>query len=164
MPYPNQFSQPYQYPYQAQAPIPMDNLSQLRAQQYQMPQMQPPQTNQGLLWVQGEAAARSYLVAPNSTVLLMDSDTSRFYIKSADNAGMPSLRVFEYSEVLQNAPQAPQSAQINLDDKYVTREEYNTLQGKYADILNRLENFSVSDADNDTTRRTEKAGGSSRSK
>lgn len=165
MPYPNQYTPQYPYPYQPQVPVPMDNLSQLRAQQYQIPQMQqPPQTNQGLLWVQGEAAARSYLVAPNSTVLLMDSDTSRFYIKSADNAGMPSLRVFEYSEVLQNAPQATQSVQNNLDDKYVTREEYNALQGKYTEILNRLDNFSVSDADNDATRRTEKAGNSSRSR
>ncbi len=162
MPYPNQFSQSYQYPYQTQAPIPMDNLSQLRAQQYQMPQS--PQTNQGLLWVQGEAAARSYLVAPNSTVLLMDSDTSRFYIKSADNAGMPSLKVFEYSEVSQNAPKYSNSAQTNLDDKYVTRKEYDDLQGKYAEILNRLDNFSVSDADNDTARRAEKASGSSRSR
>ncbi len=165
MPYPNQYTPQYPYPYQPQVPVPMDNLSQLRAQQYQVPQMQQPlQTNQGLLWVQGEAAARSYLVAPNSTVLLMDSDTSRFYIKSADNAGMPSLRVFEYSEVLQNAPQATQSVQNNLDDKYVTREEYNALQGKYTEILNRLDNFSVSDADNDATRRTEKAGNSSRSR
>ena len=79
--------------------------------------VQPPQTNQGILWVQGEAAARSYLVAPNSTVLLMDSETNRFYLKSANNAGMPSLQIFEYSEVAQNAPQAAQSAQTNLDDK-----------------------------------------------
>lgn len=125
---------------------------------------QPPQTNQGLFWVQGEAGAKSYLVAPNTTVLLMDSEGSRFYLKSADNAGMPSLRIFEYSEVSQNAPQAQQSEQTNLDDKYVTREEYNALQGKYAEILNRLDNFSVSNADNDAARRAEKAGNSSRNR
>ncbi len=96
---PNYFGQYYQTP-MPQVQPPMDRLQQLQAQQYQMPQMQtPPQTNQGLLWVQGEAAARSYLVAPNTTVLLMDSDASRFYLKSADNAGMPSLRMFEYKEV-----------------------------------------------------------------
>ena len=150
MPYPNQYTTQYQYPYQPQVQPPMDRLAQLQAQQYQMsqqPMQAPPQTNQGLLWVQGEAAARSYLVAPNSTVLLMDSETSKFYIKSADNAGMPSLRTFEYTELLQNAPQAtpqaPQSAQENLDDKYVTRQEYDTLQGKYMEILERLNNFSA---------------------
>lgn len=95
----------YYNPYQQQVQPPMDRLAQLQAQQYQMmpTQMsgasQPPQTNQGLLWVQGEAGAKSYLVAPNTTVLLMDSDESVFYLKSADSTGMPSLRVFAYSEV-----------------------------------------------------------------
>lgn len=165
MPYPNQYFQPYQTNYQPTVPAPMDRLSQMQAQQYQMQQtQQPPQTNQGLLWVQGEAGAKSYLVAPNTTVLLMDSEGSRFYLKSTDNAGMPSLRVFEYSEVFQNTPQAQNSAQNDLDDKYVTREEYNALQGKYAEILDRLDNFSVPDADSDTARRTEKASGNVRNK
>ena len=107
----------------------------------QQAQAQPPQTNQGIIWVQGEAAARSYLVAPNSTVLLMDSETSRFYLKSANNAGMPSMQIFEYSEVTQNAPQAAQSVPNNLDDKYVTREEYSRLQAQYAEIMDKLDSF-----------------------
>ena len=106
---------------------------------------QPPQTNQGLIWVQGEAAARSYLVAPNSTVLLMDSDNSVFYLKSADNSGMPSLRTFDYTERTQTAPQAPQNNEANLDDKYVTRAEYDALSGKYAEILDRLNSFPIAD-------------------
>lgn len=137
MAYP-QYQQPYPYTYQPQVPAPMDRLAQLQTQQYQMPQ---PQVNQGLLWVQGEAGAKSYLVAPNTTVLLMDSEGSRFYLKSTDNAGMPSLRVFEYTEVSQNAPQAPQSTQTDLDSKYVTRAEYDALNGKYMEILDRLNNF-----------------------
>ena len=166
MAYPNQY-QPYQYQYAPQVQSPMDRLAQLQAQQYQ-PTMQavnnPPQTNQGLLWVQGEAGAKSYLVAPNTTVLLMDSEGSRFYLKSTDNAGMPSLRVFEYSEVMQNTPQATQSEQINLDDKYVTRQEYDALQGKYMEILERLNNFPTADNSGDTAKRTEKPSGGARIK
>lgn len=64
--------------------------------QYQQPQQQ--NVNQGILWVQGEAGAKSYLVAPNTSVLLMDSDESAFYLKSADSSGMPSLRTFKYIE------------------------------------------------------------------
>mgnify|MGYP001100164058 CR=1 FL=1 len=109
--------------------------------QNNMQQTQPPQTNQGIIWVQGESAARSYLVAPNSTVLLMDSETQRFYLKSANNAGMPSMQIFEYSEVTQNAPQSAQSVQTNLDDKYVTREEYSSLQAQYAEIMDKLDSF-----------------------
>lgn len=159
----------YYNPYQQQVQPPMDRLAQLQAQQYQMPQpmqqtAQPPQTNQGLLWVQGEAGAKSYLVAPNTTVLLMDSEGSRFYLKSTDNAGMPSLRVFEYSEVTQNAPQAAQSEQINLDDKYVTRQEYDALQGKYAEILDRLNNFPANIPTGDDTKRATAGTSKSRNK
>ena len=166
MPYPNQFQQPYQYTYQTQMGAPMDKLAQLQAQQYQMPQQptQPPQTNQGLLWVQGEAGAKSYLVAPNTTVLLMDSEGSRFYLKSTDNAGMPSLRVFEYSEVLQNTPQVSQNTQADLDSKYVTRAEYDTLNAKYMEILERLNNFSNSNSTSDTTATAEKTNSSTRNR
>lgn len=160
----------YYTPYQQQVQPPMDRLAQLQAQQYpqmvptQMSGAQPPQTNQGLLWVQGEAGAKSYLVAPNTTVLLMDSEGSRFYLKSTDNAGMPSLRVFEYSEVSQNAPQAAQSEQINLDDKYVTRQEYDALQGKYAEILDRLNNFPANIPTGDDTKRATAGTSKSRNK
>lgn len=87
-----------------------------------------PQTNNGLVWVQGEAAAKSYPVAPNCTVMLMDSEGERFYLKSADASGMPlPLRVFEYKERTETAQQTAGgsvAAFDNLDDKFVTREEF----------------------------------------
>ena len=137
--------QPMPQPYQ-------DRLAQLQSQYQQavnVPQMAPqPQINQGLLWVSGEVGAKSYLVAPNSTVLLMDSDASRFYLKSADQSGMPSLRIFEYTEV-QSAPQtsviAPNSDLKELDSKYVTREEYDGLKSLYGKILDRLDSVLVAD-------------------
>lgn len=133
-----------------------DRLTQLQNQYQQavnVPQMQTvpqQQVNQGLLWVSGEIGAKSYLVAPNSTVLLMDSDSSRFYLKSADNAGMPSLRIFEYKEVT-NAPTTPVNAP-NLDenvlnDKFVTREEYEGLKKQYESIMERLDSLNSVNAE-----------------
>ena len=132
-----------------------DRLTQLQNQYNQavnVPQMQTvpqQQVNQGLLWVSGEVGAKSYLVAPNSTVLLMDSDSSRFYLKSADNAGMPNLRIFEYKEVT-NAPttsvNAPNLDENVLNDKFVTREEYEGLKRKYESIMERLDSM-VSDTE-----------------
>ena len=144
--------QPYQpmanYPYQPMPQPYADRLAQLQNQYQQavnVPQMQPTQqVNQGLLWVSGEVGAKSYLVAPNSTVLLMDSDSSRFYLKSADNAGMPNLRIFEYTEVTgtpQNAPQATNTDLKDLDSKYVKREEYEGLKRQYESIMERLDNI-----------------------
>lgn len=83
------------------------------------PMQQAPQQGNGLIFVQGENAAKSYIVAPNASVLLLDSEQPIFYIKSADQSGMPSLRVFDYTE--RNArPSQP------VND-YVTRKEWNEL-------------------------------------
>ena len=93
-------------------------------------QMQTPaqQTNNGLVWVQGEAGAKSFLVAPGCTVMLMDSEGERFYLKSADASGMPlPLRVFEYKERTETAQQTAGgsvAAFDDLDNKFVTRDEF----------------------------------------
>lgn len=65
----------------------------------QAPQFQPPQQNQqgGLIWVQGEAAAKSYMVAPGNTVQLWDSEEKVIYLKSADPSGMPSMKILDYT-------------------------------------------------------------------
>jgi hypothetical protein len=55
-------------------------------------------TQSALTWVQGEAGAKSYLVAPNSTVVLWDSESPTIYIKSSDASGLPTMRVFDYTE------------------------------------------------------------------
>ena len=142
-------------PYQPMPQPYADRLTQLQNQYNQavnVPQMQTvpqQQVNQGLLWVSGEVGAKSYLVAPNSTVLLMDSDAQRFYLKSADNAGMPSLRIFEYSEITnapQNVPQALNTDLKELDSKYVKREEYEGLKRQYESIMERLDSM-VSDTE-----------------
>lgn len=94
-------------------------------QQYQQPVVQPQQSGNGLIWVQGEAGAKSYLVAPGNTVMLMDSESERFYIKSADASGMPlPLRVFAYQELTQQGVQAPVVAEQANPNNFITREEF----------------------------------------
>lgn len=115
-----------------------DNLTQLRmaqSQQMQQPlqqpmqQVVPPQQNASpIIWVSGEAGAKSYLVAPGNTVMLMDAENSTFYIKSADASGMPMpLRVFDYKERTETQMQpitAPSASEnVNLDN-FITRDEF----------------------------------------
>lgn len=92
----------------------------------------PTQNGSGIMWVQGEAGAKSYLVGAGQSVLLMDSESSRFYIKSTDNSGMPMpLRVFEYKEINTQTPVvAPEAGQ-----KYVTHDE---LKQWTDDLLGRI--------------------------
>lgn len=60
------------------------------------PYYQPTQTN-SITWVQGESGAKSYLVAPNNTVTLWDSEAQVIYLKSADASGLPSMKILDYT-------------------------------------------------------------------
>lgn len=77
-------------------------------QQMYYPQMQSQgqQTQNGnsLIWVSGEAGAKAYLVAPNTTVTLWDSESQTIFLKSADATGMPSMKILDYT-IRSNAPQ-----------------------------------------------------------
>lgn len=133
----------YQYPYYGTQPPMADNLAQLRMNTNQMQnavtsQPVPSQTQpaNSLIWVQGEAGAKSYLVAPNATVMLMDSEGERFYLKSADASGMPlPLRIFDYKErsvmPQQVAGGSVGAEQIDLG-RFVTREEFDELKASIA--------------------------------
>lgn len=88
-------------------------------------------------WVQGEAAARSYPVAPNSSVFLMDLSGDRFYIKSADLSGMPTFRSFAFTEV--GAPQA-NAAPDGQEHSYVTKDEFEALKSLVEGLKNEQSN------------------------
>lgn len=112
---------PVTYPQSYQQQYPQYNYT---------PQIQQPQPTQnidtGILWVQGEAGAKSWAVAPGKSVMLMDSESNTFYIKSSDNSGMPMpLRVFDYTERTQQQtqPQVLQHAELDTS-QFVTREEF----------------------------------------
>lgn len=95
-------------------------------QYYSVPALQQP--NSSIIWVQGEAGAKSYLVAPNNTVQLWDSERQTIYLKSADASGMPSMRILDYT--FRDAPQGSQMAQKPVGVDSPTRDEFNALKGQ----------------------------------
>ena len=98
------------------------------------PQPQQPQINNGIIWVQGEAAAKSYPIAPNSSVPLWDSEANVIYIKSADMSGMPSIKVLDYTmrDVTARTPEiSPQSEFATKDDISVLEKEISSLRSKF---------------------------------
>lgn len=123
----------YSYPF-LQQPYPyQDQLNQLRNSPMSFACQPARSDGSGLNWVQGETGAKSWLVAPGSTVLLMDSESQRFYLKAADQSGMPSLRVFEYTEIGAEKPQtAPQQT------NFVTAQEFIDFKKSIEDKLQEL--------------------------
>lgn len=74
-------------------------------------QYQPPQDIQ---FVNGKASAETFMLPPNSRVILMDSTQARFYLKEVDAAGMYKIKTYEFSEVIEKEP----------SNDYITREEF----------------------------------------
>lgn len=106
------YNQPYQQqynnPYQPYTP-PM--------QAYQP----NPQPDSSIIWVQGESGAKAYPVQNGKSVVLFDSESEHFFIKTADASGMPQpLRIFSYSESNEAEMHTPAIDTSN----FITREEF----------------------------------------
>ena len=97
------------------------------------PQVGTPQTQQGSsngpIWIQGEAAAKSYLVAPGTTVALWDSESQTIYLKTADASGMPSMRVLDYT-----IRDMPQQKNPVGGTEYATKADLEELRKQIADL------------------------------
>lgn len=84
------------------------------------PQVAPQAPQQsGVIWVQGIEGAKAHPVAAGQSALLMDSEGDCFYLKTADQSGMPTMRVFDYKERL-NTPPEPKNADLS---DFITKEE-----------------------------------------
>nr|UVX54351.1 MAG: hypothetical protein [Bacteriophage sp.] len=124
------YNNPYQYSFGV--PGQMNQFQQQPVQIPAQPVQQPQQNNSGILWVSGEVGAKSYLVAPGTSVLLMDSDDTVFYLKTADQSGMPSLRTFKYSEITDQ-----KSFNKTDQNNFVNREEFENFKNNILEMINK---------------------------
>ena len=111
------------------------------AQMYYTPQVQQPQQNNGMIWVQGEAAAKSYPVTtPNTTVQLWDSESQTVYLKSTDASGMPSMKILDYTiRDLEPRHTAPVEPKIS----YATKDDLESIRNEIDNLRNRIEKREV---------------------
>lgn len=103
---------------------------------YTQPAVQAQQqqgVNGNIIWVQGDAGAKSIQVNAGNSVLLMDSEQQVFYIKTVDASGIPQpLRTFTYTEKMDVAKNAT-SVPLDKQSDYVTRDEF---EKRLAEVLN----------------------------
>lgn len=117
----------YNFPVGYQPYYPQQQYVPQMSQQATQPVQQSPQTNSSIIWVQGEAGAKSYLVAPNTTVQLWDSENQVIYLKSADASGMPSMKILDY-KIREQAQ--PMHAVQQTVQEYVTRDELKAFEAQ----------------------------------
>ena len=98
-----------------------NNYSQSQSQS-SLQQQQAYQNN--IIWVKGKENARSMQLPPNSTVILLDSEVGKFYIKTTDDIGLGKIRIFSYIEEPDNDSTDISSSVPNVDlSNYVTKTE-----------------------------------------
>lgn len=115
---------------------------------YYQPQYQPQyqQQNTGVIWVQGEAAARSYLMAPNTTLPLWDSESNTIFLKTTDAAGMPSMKILDYTirnQTPVNAPVAASPVQVENASTYATKADLEALAGQLGTLRAELDSITA---------------------
>ena len=107
-------------------------------QYQQMPTQPAAQQNNGMIWIQGIESAKAFQVAPNSTVVLWDSEQQCCYIKSADASGMPSMRILDYT-IRSEAPRTAQNALYGNNTDIPTRQDLNAMQGQIDALKEQIE-------------------------
>ncbi len=135
MAYYNGFPATYQPMYQPYTPV--------QSQQPNVAPVQQPVQQNGIIWVSGEAGAKAYLVAPNNTVQLWDSEAQTIYLKSADASGMPSIKVLDYT-IRETAKTGQNSVPIATDDNsstYATKDEIKAVSDQITALRDRVDNL-----------------------
>lgn len=137
---------------QQSAPVqPMQPIQPTQPQQAQA-------NNNNLIWVQGEAGAKSYLVAPNTTVQLWDSESQSIYLKSADASGMPSMKILDYTirdSAPVNAPVMAQQMQPVNPMDYATKAEIEAITAQLNTLRDEINSMTAKRAV--TTRRKDES-------
>jgi len=102
-----------------------------------VPNVYPAQTNmfsaqpEQIQYVNGPQSAESYQMGPNSSVILMDSEKARFYVKKTDASGISTIKAYDFKEAAEEKP-----------TEYVTKAEFE----KFKANLKGARNESTNDA------------------
>ena len=87
--------------------------------------------NNNIIFVQGEVGAKSFQLQPNQSVMLLDNDDSKFYIKTTDSTGMSTLKSYRFEEI-------KEASGGSIENKYVTKEEFDSFKANIDSLYQNL--------------------------
>lgn len=90
-----------------------------------------PTQAQNVNWIQvsGIDGAKNQIVQPGQTAWMMDNNQPYFYVKSVDNVGSSTFRIFQFAEVQDVATEQTVQPQVDLS-QYVQRNEFDELKSQ----------------------------------
>ena len=62
------------------------------------------QPTQSIQYVNGKQSAEGYPLTANSSVILMDSNLPRFYLKQTDASGVATVKSYDFTETEEEKP------------------------------------------------------------
>lgn len=117
-------------------------------QQQQVPVQQQFEENVGFIWVQGKEGAKAYPVAPNKTILLLDSENPYVYKKTADKDGKPiEFKAFKLVEQVDGEV-------ISDKVEFVTKDELEKIEDEISELRETLLDIQTTPDPPRRTRRT----------
>ena len=119
--------------------IPVQQPIQQMPMQTPTPFMQSQSSGDTMLWVLNENEASSFPVAPNNSVVLWDKNNKTFYIKTANAQGIPSMQIYDFTERTETHEKRTETHECKCGDKFVTKEEFDALKGKFYDLQARYD-------------------------
>ena len=101
-----------------------------QSQQYANPNTM---TDTNITFVNGIEGTKTFQMRPNQNVLLMDSDNSKFYVKSKDNLGVAKISSYTFTEdKIYN--QSNQKHANTADSVEISKDEYSALLNKINEL------------------------------
>lgn len=104
----------------------------LQAPFMQQPSLIPQPQTQSIQYVNGKSSAEAYQMPNNSSVILMDSNTARFYMKTTDASGVATIKAYDFKEAKEEKP-----------EEYVTKKEFESFKAS----MKGIKHESANDAD-----------------
>lgn len=98
------------------------------------PTQSAPSQNVNWIQVSGVEGAKNQIVQQGCTAWMMDNNAPYFYVKSVDNVGSSTFRIFQFSEV-QEAVGDQEKPQMD-PSKYVQRDEFDELKSQIEQLTN----------------------------
>ena len=94
-----------------------------------LPPLPIQQPTQNIQYVNDKQSAEAYQMTPNSSVILMDSNLPRFYMKQTDASGKATIKAYDFKEAVEKKPA-----------EYVTKDEFEAFKAKMKGVRNESTN------------------------
>lgn len=116
------------------------NLPNYQTPGYSVPTYQ--NQGNGIIWVNGEAEAKAFMLAPNSAVALWDRQDQTIYLKTSDASGMINTKILDYT--VRETP----VAETDIHADYLTKADFEKFAADLQKQLSQIANNNRSNYNN----------------